>query len=106
MVLFSVGIIGQKVSLPPKILVFLEFSRYLLSEFAIVVGLFLKSLGLSAEFNSTSNGVIFSRGHRTKSATCAQNTGFPAEGVFKIFAVRIRYTTWVISKTNWVRYII
>ncbi len=47
-----------------------------MSGFAILLGLFLKALELSAEFNFASNGAIFSRDHRTKSATCAQNTGF------------------------------
>ncbi len=82
---------------------FLRVSKYLLSRFATLLGLFLKSLGFSAEFNSTSNGAIFSRGHLTKSATCAQNTGFPGGRSFKVFAVRIRHTTWVIYKSNWVR---
>src|SRR5437870_5537424 len=77
MVLFSVGVIGQKVPLPPKILVSLRVSKYFLSEFATLLGLFLKPLRLGAEFNSASNGAIFTRGYRTKSATCAQNTGFP-----------------------------
>ncbi len=74
---------------------------FLLSGFAILLGLFLKRLGLDAELNSASNGAISTRGHRRKSATCAQNTGFPRE-CFKVFAVQIRYTTWVISKTTWV----
>jgi hypothetical protein len=47
-----------------------------LSGFAILLGLFLKPLGLCAEFNSASNGAIFTRSHWPKSVTCAQNTGF------------------------------
>ncbi len=69
-----------------------EFSRYLLFRFAIILGLFLKPLRLCAEFNSASNGPIFTRGHCAKSVTCAQNTGFPWE-VFKVFPVQIRYAT-------------
>ncbi len=52
---------------------------FFLSGFAILLGLFLKLLGLGAEFHSASNGGIFNRGHRTKNTTCAQNTGFPRE---------------------------
>jgi len=50
-----------------------------LSRFAILLGLFLKPLGLCVEFNSALNGAIFNRGHGTKSTTCTQNTGFPWE---------------------------
>jgi hypothetical protein len=77
MVLFSVGVIGQKVPLPPKVLVSLGVSKYFLSGFAILLGLFLKPLELDAELNSASNGAIFTRDHWAKSVTCAQNTGFP-----------------------------
>jgi hypothetical protein len=77
MVLFLVGVIRQKVPLPPKVLVSLWVFKYFLSGFAILLGLFLKRLGLCAELNSTSNGAIFTRGHWAKSVTCAQNTGCP-----------------------------
>ncbi len=80
MVQFSLGVIGKKVPLVLKIQVFLRrVSRYFLSGFAILLGLFLKPLGLCVEFNSASNGAIFNRGHGTKSTTCTQNTGFPWE---------------------------
>ncbi len=98
MVLFSVGVIEQKVPLPPKVLVSLGVSKYFLSGFATLLGLFLDQLGLGAEFHSASNAAILTRDDRTKSATCAENTGFPGE-CFKLFPVRIRYTTWVISNT-------
>jgi hypothetical protein len=77
MVPFSVEVIRQKVPLPPKVLVFLGVSKYFLSGFAILLGLFLNPLGLCAEFNSASNGAIFTRGHWAKSVTCVQNTSFP-----------------------------
>jgi len=99
MVLFVVDVIRQKVPLPPKVLVFPGVSKYFLSGFAKILGLFLKRLGLCAAFNSASNGAIITRDHWAKSVTCAQNTGFPW-GFSKVFAVQIRYTTWVISKTT------
>jgi hypothetical protein len=77
MVLFSLGVIRQKVPLPPKVLVSLGVSKYFLSGFAVLLGLFLKPLGLCVEFHSASIGAIFTRGHQPKSATCAQNTGSP-----------------------------
>jgi hypothetical protein len=53
-----------------------RFSRYILSGFAILLGLFLKPLGLGAEFHSASNGAIFSRGRRAKRATCPKKQVF------------------------------
>ncbi len=77
MVLFSGRVVGQKLPLVRKIKVFLGgFERYFLSGFAILLELFLKPLGLGAEFNFASNGTILSQGRRTKTATCAQNQGF------------------------------
>jgi hypothetical protein len=77
MVPFSGGVIGQKLPLILQILVYIEFSKYSLSGFAILPGLFLKSLGLGAEFNSASDGTIFRRGHRAKTTTSTQNTSVP-----------------------------
>ncbi len=37
------------------------FPKYVLFRFAVLLGLFLKPLGLGAEFNSASNGAIFTR---------------------------------------------
>ncbi len=103
MVLFSVGVIGQKGPLVPKIQVSLGGgSRYLLSGFAILLGLFLKPIGLGAEYNSASNGAIFSRGHRTKSATCAQNTGFLEFSRYLLSEFAI--VVGLFLKTTWVRY--
>jgi hypothetical protein len=74
---FSGGVIGQKLPLILQILVYIEFSKYSLSGFAILPGLFLKPLGLGAEFNSASDGTIFRRGHRAKTTTSTQNTSVP-----------------------------
>jgi hypothetical protein len=156
MVPFSGGVIGQKLPLILQILVYIEFSKYSLSGFAILPGLFLKPLGLGAEFNSASDGTIFRRGHRAKTTTSTQNTSVPrgftryflsgfaiqlglflkqlglgaefnsasngtifrrdyraktttytpntsSHRVFEVFPVRIRNTTWVTSITTWVR---
>jgi hypothetical protein len=55
MVVFSLGVIGQKVPLVPQILVFRGISGYFLSGFAILLGLLLKPLGLGAELNFAPN---------------------------------------------------
>ncbi len=57
----------------------------------MLLGLFLKPLGLGVELNLALNGAISSRDHRTKSATSTKNTGFPRG--FQVFSVRIRYVT-------------
>jgi hypothetical protein len=71
------------------------FSRYSLSGFAIRLGLFLKALGLGAEFNSASNPTTFEQGCNGKLAEILEILGFWTD--FEVFAVRIRYTTWLIS---------
>jgi len=79
MVLFSLGVIGQKYHSDLKYCFPYDFSRYLLSGFLILRGLFLKTFGLGAEFNFVSNGAIQTRGHRTKTSASARNTGFPGD---------------------------
>ena len=84
-----------------KYWVFGQISRYLLSGFAIRLGLVLKALGLGAEFNSASNPTTFERGRNGKLAEILEILVFWAD--FNVFAVRIRNTTWVSSKSTWVR---
>ena len=49
-----------------KYYVFGLIPRYFLSEFSIVVGLFLKALGLGAEFNSASDPTNFKKNDNGK----------------------------------------
>ncbi len=60
MVLFALGVVGQKVSLVPQILVFRGISKYFLSGLAILIGLLLKPLGLGTELNFAPNPSGFS----------------------------------------------
>ncbi len=55
MVIFSLGVIGEKVPLVLQILVFRGISKYFLSGLAILLELLLKSLGLGAELNFAPN---------------------------------------------------
>ena len=74
---------------------------YFLSEFDILVGLFRKALGLGAEFNSASTPTSFERDRNGKVAQILEILSFWTD--FEVFPVRNRYTTWVISKSAWVR---
>jgi hypothetical protein len=65
MVLFSLGVIGQKVPLVPQILVFRGIFKYFLPGFAILLGLLLKPLGLGAELNFSPNPGGFSNNPTT-----------------------------------------
>jgi hypothetical protein len=74
---------------------------YFLSGFAILVGLGLKPLGLGAEFNSASDGVNLEGVYRSKKTFIIEILIFRVN--FEVFPIRIRYTTWVMSQTTWVR---
>ena len=79
-----------------KYSVFGQILRYFLSGFPIQLGLFLKVLGLGAEFNSASNPTSFDRSRNGKVAQILEILSFFTD--FEVFPVRIRYRTWVISK--------
>jgi hypothetical protein len=67
MVLFSVGVIGQKIPTTIENTGFpIGFSRYFLSGFAMLLGIFLKPLELGPEFNYASNGTGLDGGHNQK----------------------------------------
>ena len=83
-----------------KYRVFGQISRYFLSGFAVQLELFLKELGLGAEFNSASNTTSFERVHNGKVAQILEILRFWTN--FEVFPVRIRYRTWVITKRTWV----
>jgi len=69
MVPFSVGVIGKNVLTSTENAAFsTRFSRYFLSGFAMLLGIFLKPLGLGPEFNYASNGTGFEVGHNRKVA--------------------------------------
>ena len=87
-----------------KYWVFGQISRYFLSGFAIGLGLFLKELGLGAEFNSASNPTSFERDHNGKVAQILEKLSFFTD--FEVFHVHLRYKTWVISLETWVTWII
>jgi hypothetical protein len=84
-----------------EILSLRQISRYFLSGFAIQLGLFLKQLGLGAEFNSASNATGFECDPNGKNAEILEILSFGTG--FDVFPVRIRNTTWVIPKRTWVR---
>ena len=67
LVLFSTGVIGQKILKIQKKLIFFEKSeKYFLARFAILTVLALKKVVLSSALNSASTGVKIIGGHRAK----------------------------------------
>ena len=74
-----------------KYRVFGQISRYFVSGFAKQLGLFLKVLGLGAEFSSASNITSFQRGHNGKVGQILEILSFWKD--FQVFPVGIRYTT-------------
>ena len=84
-----------------KYWVFGQISTYFLSGFAIRLGLFLKVLGLGAEFNSASNSTSLERVHNGKKGQKLEILRLWKD--FQVFPVGIRYRTWIISKRTWVR---
>ena len=72
-----------------------------MSGFAIQLELFLKELGLGAEFNSASNPTSFELNLDGEVAEILQILAFRPD--FEVFPAAIRYTTWDTSESTWVR---
>ena len=91
---FSIGIIGEKVPLIPKILVIHRVFQVFAVRILYTTWVICETTWLDAEFNSASNRTIFPRCLWAKKAMRVQKTGLSRFS--EVFTVRIHRSSWII----------